>query len=184
MDADRLKEETAHKQELKRNYTNRLRALEQQAARYGKDCPPHVLVEIGEINDKLRTIDEDISNTQRVTKSDVDTLYSQARQYYLRGDIGYALQLYSQVKQMSPNYPRIDIDIQAAKREMKKGYVDRYGIVVNKDVIAGNVSNRAHDNVVGKPIMKIGTLQIPLLLIILIILLLIVMGIALFLLLR
>jgi ribosomal protein L37E len=59
----------------------------------------------------------------------LDRMFHEATRYQLRGDLGYALQLYRQLQHIAPTYPRIDAAIAAVERELRSGYVDRYGRV-------------------------------------------------------
>lgn len=65
----------------------------------------------------------------------LDGMFQEATRYQLRGDLGYALQLYRQLQQIAPTYPRIDVVIAAAERELRSGYVDRYGRVDERRVM-------------------------------------------------
>lgn len=53
MDADEIKEEIAHQRTLQREYRKRLRVLEAQAAKFGIYVPPHIQIEIDEMNEKI-----------------------------------------------------------------------------------------------------------------------------------
>lgn len=63
-------------------------------------------------------------------------LLSEATRRYLTGDLGYALQLYRQARELDPASPRIDATIAAVEQEMQASYVDRYGRVREENVIS------------------------------------------------
>lgn len=63
-------------------------------------------------------------------------LLSEATRRYLTGDLGYALQLYRQARELDPASPRIDATIAAVEQEMQAPYVDRSGRVRERDVIS------------------------------------------------
>lgn len=65
----------------------------------------------------------------------LDNMFLEATHYHLRGDLGYALQLYRQLKQIAPTYPRIDVTIASVEREIQAGYVDAYGRVREREVM-------------------------------------------------
>src|SRR5688572_8626323 len=48
--------------ELRQTHMRRLRVLELQAAHYGSDVPPHILIEVEDIRAKIRSIDDLIAN--------------------------------------------------------------------------------------------------------------------------
>ncbi len=62
-------------------------------------------------------------------------LFSEATCRHLTGDLGYALQLYRQARELDPGYPRIDATIAAVEQEMQAPYVDRYGLVSESDAM-------------------------------------------------
>jgi len=62
----------------------------------------------------------------------VSELLQEATRFQLAGDLGYALQLYRQVQQLDPTYPRIDALIADVEQEMGASYVGPGGLV-NKD---------------------------------------------------
>jgi hypothetical protein len=64
-----------------------------------------------------------------------DSLFREAAHQQIEGDLGYALQLFRQVKELDPNYPRIDVTIAAVEREIGAPYVDRYGRVRERGVL-------------------------------------------------
>jgi hypothetical protein len=53
MDADELKEEIQHQQELIKGYRKRQRVLEQQASVFGLHVPPHIQIEIDDLQEKI-----------------------------------------------------------------------------------------------------------------------------------
>jgi hypothetical protein len=59
----------------------------------------------------------------------LDEMFREAAHYQVKGDLGYALQLYRQLRQIAPTYPRIDAAISAVEQEMRAPYVDSYGRV-------------------------------------------------------
>ena len=59
----------------------------------------------------------------------VDALSSQAARCQIEGDLTSALHLYEKIKDINPDYPRIDSQIRAVKRELNEWYIDRYGRV-------------------------------------------------------
>ena len=58
---DTLKKE--HLLSLKTEYQKRLHALELQQARYGSDTPPHIVVEISDLQAKINALHKEIENT-------------------------------------------------------------------------------------------------------------------------
>jgi len=66
-----------------------------------------------------------------------DELHREAAYHQLTGDLGYALQLYRQVQQLDPTYPRIDALIADVEREMRAPYVGRDGFVNEALVLPG-----------------------------------------------
>jgi signal transduction histidine kinase/putative methionine-R-sulfoxide reductase with GAF domain len=69
MDGD----ERSHLQELIRVYTQRLRRLELEAARYGGSSPPHVVTEIEEIQHKIAELEQRNAIRQQETAREVGT---------------------------------------------------------------------------------------------------------------
>jgi len=65
----------------------------------------------------------------------LDEMFGEATRYHIKGDLGYALQLYRQLQQIAPAYPRIDATIAAVEREMQARYVGPYGRVREGQVI-------------------------------------------------
>ena len=57
-------------------------------------------------------------------------LFSKAFRAEIDGDLGYAKELYTKIRRLEPEYPRLSMRIAALKTEMKESYVDRHGQVV------------------------------------------------------
>jgi CheY-like chemotaxis protein len=59
MDTDELEEEIQHQRILRKEYRKRLRVLQQQAAKFGETyVPPHVQVEIDDLEEKIQGCDQ------------------------------------------------------------------------------------------------------------------------------
>jgi hypothetical protein len=58
-----------------------------------------------------------------------EKLYSEAMRSYLTGDLGLALQLFLQVQQIDPHYPRLLARIREIEKELQQPHVDRSGRV-------------------------------------------------------
>src|SRR5947208_1048485 len=111
-------EQRQHLEGLRQIYLKRLRALEQQAATFGSQTPPHILIEIDEARAKIADLDGLINEVQQPlphTKTATASLphreyarelFAEATRCHLKDDTGYALQLYCQVQQLDPTYPR------------------------------------------------------------------------------
>jgi ribosomal protein L10 len=63
-----------HYNELIQTHKKRLRVLEKQAALYGKDCPPHIQIEIEEILESVSLLKEQIDSTHRPSKSEISEI--------------------------------------------------------------------------------------------------------------
>jgi hypothetical protein len=63
-----------------------------------------------------------------------DRLASQATQLNLIGDLSQALDIYKEIRSLEPSYPRINIIINSVEEEMKKPYINRYGLVNESQV--------------------------------------------------
>jgi hypothetical protein len=62
MDADEREEEIAHQQELIKGYRKRQRVLEQQAAVFGLHVPPHIQIEIDDLNETIQQCKNKLSD--------------------------------------------------------------------------------------------------------------------------
>src|SRR6266496_3253012 len=69
MNSDDIGEEIAHIHLLIKERRRRLRPLEVQEAKYGKDCPPHVINEIQDIYNEIRTLEQRLSRLQVSTQT-------------------------------------------------------------------------------------------------------------------
>lgn len=67
-------------------------------------------------------------------KSYPEVLFQIATRHQITGDLGYALQLYKQVRQIAPTYPRIDATIYAVEKELTAGYVGTDGRVIERNL--------------------------------------------------
>jgi hypothetical protein len=74
------------------------------------------------------------SDTRRTAL--LDAMFRRATRRHMLGDVGYALQLYRELQRIDPTYPRIEATIAAAEREMRAGYVDPHGRVLEDRLIA------------------------------------------------
>lgn len=64
----------------------------------------------------------------------LESLNSQATRLKLEGKLGDALQIYQQIKDIDPYYPKSDMNIRHVSNELGRPYVDKYGNVVDRDV--------------------------------------------------
>lgn len=58
-------EQRQHLNELRQNHQRRLRILELQAASFGLSAPPHILIEIEDIRDKIKEVDAQLAELDR-----------------------------------------------------------------------------------------------------------------------
>jgi hypothetical protein len=65
MDANELKEEILHQRELQKEYRKRLRVLEKQAAKFGIYVPPHVQIEVDELQEKISECEQEIDTNKK-----------------------------------------------------------------------------------------------------------------------
>jgi hypothetical protein len=65
-----------------------------------------------------------------------EVLFSEATRRQFHGDVGYALQLCRQIKQIDPTYPRIDVTIAELERELQPPYIDAAGRAQPRDVLS------------------------------------------------
>jgi hypothetical protein len=131
-------EEYEHLFAVKRELRRRLQVLELQQARFGNDAPPHIVLELDDIKKRIELIDLQIASsksaTTKVNERDTKVLFSRATQLFLLGDLGRALELYLQIKEIDPTYPRIQTIIRELKRELEADYIDSSGQVVNTEL--------------------------------------------------
>jgi S1-C subfamily serine protease len=64
-----------------------------------------------------------------------DRLFSRATQSYITGDLAEALYFYQRIQSVEPTYPRLDIMMRSVENEMRRGYVDRYGRVIDDQIL-------------------------------------------------
>jgi hypothetical protein len=64
----------------------------------------------------------------------LDDMFHEAAHYQIMGDLGYALQLYRQLQQIAPGYPRIGPTIASVEQEMRATYVGPDLRVKSEDV--------------------------------------------------
>jgi len=57
-----------HLKQLRKNHLQRLQILELQAASYGLSVPPHILIEIEDIRSKLKALDAELAEIEKLTK--------------------------------------------------------------------------------------------------------------------
>ncbi len=70
-----------------------------------------------------------------VSPISLDEMFREAAHYQVKGDLGYALQLYRQLRQTAPTYPRIDAAISAVEKEMQAPYVNGFGVVQKEHIV-------------------------------------------------
>jgi hypothetical protein len=68
MNVDDISEEIAHTHLVIKECRRRLRSLEVQKAKYGKDCPPHVINEIEDINNEIQILEQRLNVLQGNTQ--------------------------------------------------------------------------------------------------------------------
>lgn len=73
----------------------------------------------------------------RAGREHLESLNSQATRLKLEGKLGDALQIFQQIKDIDPYYPKIDMNIRHVSYELGRPYVDKYGNVVDRDVYKG-----------------------------------------------
>jgi hypothetical protein len=64
------KRRSNHLEELRRNHVKRLEVLESKAAYFGVSTPPHVLIEIKDIQEKIAKMDDELENNKLETISE------------------------------------------------------------------------------------------------------------------
>lgn len=72
-------------------------------------------------------------NWSQTNNSHADHLFAKATRLQIRGELQDSLELFQQVKNSNPTYPRIDMMIDSVERELSQRYV-RYGRV-NQDMV-------------------------------------------------
>lgn len=132
-------DDVQHLEGLRQTYLQRLHALERQLAAFGLQAPPHVSIEIEDVRAKLADIDTRITSIKQlpsnsefaisVNQERAEKLFSEATRYHLTGDLGLALQLFRQIQQIDPEYPRISALIREVEQELSQSYVGRDGRV-------------------------------------------------------
>jgi hypothetical protein len=150
-------EQRQHLEGLRQIYRKRLRTLEQQVATFGLQIPSHILIEVDEVRSKIAELDSQISEieqplpiptaatTTTPIRERVEALFRDALHYKLTGDPAYALQLFQQLQQLDPAYPRIDVNIRELERELRRPYVGDDGRVISR-LVRGNHNAIARDH--------------------------------------
>jgi hypothetical protein len=64
-DPEEIKQEIEHQKAVVRGYRKRLYKLEEQAARFGVDTPPHIQIEIEELQERIHTILREVTRLKQ-----------------------------------------------------------------------------------------------------------------------
>ncbi len=78
----------------------------------------------------------DLCPASDTTRKAPEEIFREASRQWILGDLGYALQLFKQVQQRDPFFPRIDAMVTNVTKEMTSKYVSRDGYVI-KDSLFG-----------------------------------------------
>src|SRR5689334_19466351 len=70
MDKEEQKEELDHQKGMVRDLRRRRRVLQRQLAHQGYQAPPHIITEVDDITNKIRTYEEEIAKLQTLVVED------------------------------------------------------------------------------------------------------------------